>query len=208
MYGYLPQASRQMSTMRSAQILSNAISDMQRFYGLEVTGQMDPQTIRSAGLNCDVFVHLDLHTLIKMYGPQNTGSQTLVKLLLFSFAKPLKWFKRMFWPKIWKDRISPLDQWYKGMGNVFPSSVTAVEQSARSPQLLERSCSVALGSQQQKHTQTSRGESRDFNVILPFISSLGCSFLSTHTHTHTYLWPAPDFFQLLQCHEETPLRRT
>lgn len=45
MYGYLPQASRQMSTMRSAQILSNAISDMQRFYGLEVTGQMDPQTV-------------------------------------------------------------------------------------------------------------------------------------------------------------------
>uniref|UniRef100_A0A3Q1HTM5 Peptidase metallopeptidase domain-containing protein n=1 Tax=Anabas testudineus TaxID=64144 RepID=A0A3Q1HTM5_ANATE len=44
-YGYLPQASRQMSTMRSAQILSSAISDMQRFYGLEVTGQMDPQTI-------------------------------------------------------------------------------------------------------------------------------------------------------------------
>nr|XP_057932752.1 matrix metalloproteinase-15 isoform X2 [Doryrhamphus excisus] len=45
MYGYLPQASRQMSTMRSAQILSGAISDMQRFYGLEVTGSMDLQTI-------------------------------------------------------------------------------------------------------------------------------------------------------------------
>ncbi|XP_042267741.1 matrix metalloproteinase-15 [Thunnus maccoyii] len=45
MYGYLPQANRQMSTMRSAQILSNAVSDMQRFYGLEVTGQMDSQTI-------------------------------------------------------------------------------------------------------------------------------------------------------------------
>ncbi|XP_017333793.1 matrix metalloproteinase-15 [Ictalurus punctatus] len=47
MYGYLPQASRQMSTMRSAQILSNAISDMQRFYGLEVTGEMDPGTIKA-----------------------------------------------------------------------------------------------------------------------------------------------------------------
>ncbi|XP_053369058.1 matrix metalloproteinase-15 [Clarias gariepinus] len=46
-YGYLPQASRQMSTMRSAQILSNAISDMQRFYGLEVTGVMDPGTIHA-----------------------------------------------------------------------------------------------------------------------------------------------------------------
>lgn len=49
MYGYLPQASRQMSTMRSAQILSNAISDMQRFYGLEITGRMDTQTIRLVG---------------------------------------------------------------------------------------------------------------------------------------------------------------
>ncbi|XP_035760517.1 matrix metalloproteinase-15 [Neolamprologus brichardi] len=45
MYGYLPQASRQMSTMRSAQILSDAISDMQRFYGLEVTGEIDAQTL-------------------------------------------------------------------------------------------------------------------------------------------------------------------
>ncbi|KAG9352534.1 hypothetical protein JZ751_020948 [Albula glossodonta] len=45
MYGYLPQASRQMSTMRSAQILSNAIGDMQRFYGLTVTGEMDPATL-------------------------------------------------------------------------------------------------------------------------------------------------------------------
>ncbi|KAK6480105.1 matrix metalloproteinase-15-like [Huso huso] len=44
MYGYLPQASKQMSTMRSAQILSNAIADMQRFYGLKVTGEMDDET--------------------------------------------------------------------------------------------------------------------------------------------------------------------
>ncbi|KAI4885969.1 hypothetical protein NFI96_033060 [Prochilodus magdalenae] len=43
-YGYLSQASRQMSTMQSAQILSSAIKDMQRFYGLEVTGQMDQAT--------------------------------------------------------------------------------------------------------------------------------------------------------------------
>lgn len=56
MYGYLPQASRQMSTMRSAQILSDAISDMQRFYDLEVTGQIDAQTLRSAWLNCNVLV--------------------------------------------------------------------------------------------------------------------------------------------------------
>ncbi|XP_036400280.1 matrix metalloproteinase-15 [Megalops cyprinoides] len=47
MYGYLPQASRQMSTMRSAQILSNAVSDMQRFYGLPVTGEMDPTTVKA-----------------------------------------------------------------------------------------------------------------------------------------------------------------
>uniref|UniRef100_A0A673LY91 Matrix metalloproteinase-15-like n=1 Tax=Sinocyclocheilus rhinocerous TaxID=307959 RepID=A0A673LY91_9TELE len=46
-YGYLPQASKQMSTMRSAQILSNAISDMQRFYGLEITGVLDPVSIEA-----------------------------------------------------------------------------------------------------------------------------------------------------------------
>lgn len=44
-FGYLSQASRQMSTMQSAQILSKAISDMQRFYGLEVTGAMDDATV-------------------------------------------------------------------------------------------------------------------------------------------------------------------
>ncbi|TMS05196.1 Matrix metalloproteinase-16 [Larimichthys crocea] len=44
-FGYLSQASRQMSTMQSAQILSKAISNMQRFYGLEVTGEMDPATV-------------------------------------------------------------------------------------------------------------------------------------------------------------------
>ncbi|XP_058501820.1 matrix metalloproteinase-14 [Solea solea] len=44
-FGYLSQASRQMSTMQSAHILSNAISDMQRVYGLEVTGHMDPATV-------------------------------------------------------------------------------------------------------------------------------------------------------------------
>uniref|UniRef100_A0A8C9Y7U8 Matrix metallopeptidase 15 n=1 Tax=Sander lucioperca TaxID=283035 RepID=A0A8C9Y7U8_SANLU len=44
-FGYLSQASSQMSTMQSAQILSKAISDMQHFYGLEVTGEMDPATV-------------------------------------------------------------------------------------------------------------------------------------------------------------------
>lgn len=44
-FGYLSQASRQMSTMQSAQILSKAISDMQRIYGLEVTGEMDAATV-------------------------------------------------------------------------------------------------------------------------------------------------------------------
>ncbi|XP_060892762.1 matrix metalloproteinase-15-like [Labrus mixtus] len=44
-YGYLSQASRQMSTMQSAQFLSKAIGDMQRFYGLQVTGEMDSATV-------------------------------------------------------------------------------------------------------------------------------------------------------------------
>ncbi|XP_034542378.1 matrix metalloproteinase-15 [Notolabrus celidotus] len=44
-FGYLSQASRQMSTMQSAQILSKAVSDMQRFYGLQVTGEMDAATV-------------------------------------------------------------------------------------------------------------------------------------------------------------------
>lgn len=62
MYGYLPQASRQMSTMRSAQILSSAVSDMQRFYGLEVTGKMDPETIRS-GLRFNACVETNTRLL-------------------------------------------------------------------------------------------------------------------------------------------------
>uniref|UniRef100_A0A3Q4I1I4 Matrix metallopeptidase 15a n=1 Tax=Neolamprologus brichardi TaxID=32507 RepID=A0A3Q4I1I4_NEOBR len=44
-FGYLSQASRQMSTMQSAQIMSKAISDMQRLYGLEVTGKVDSATL-------------------------------------------------------------------------------------------------------------------------------------------------------------------
>ncbi|XP_030059444.1 matrix metalloproteinase-15 [Microcaecilia unicolor] len=44
LYGYLPQASRQMSTMRTAQILFAAISEMQQFYGIPVTGVMDERT--------------------------------------------------------------------------------------------------------------------------------------------------------------------
>lgn len=103
------------------------------------------------GLTVMFFLHLDLHPLIKKWTrPQNTvlqlilGPQTLVKLLFLSFAKLLKCFRRMLWPKIWKDRIIWLNpQWHKRIGNVFPSSVTAVEQSTHSPQLLERSCSVA-----------------------------------------------------------------
>lgn len=44
LYGYLPQPSRQMSTMRSAQIFSAALAEMQRFYGITVTGVLDEET--------------------------------------------------------------------------------------------------------------------------------------------------------------------
>lgn len=44
-FGYLSQASMQVSTMQSTETLSTAISDMQRFYGLEETGIMDPATV-------------------------------------------------------------------------------------------------------------------------------------------------------------------
>lgn len=44
-FGYLSQASRQMSTMQSSQYLSKAIGDMQSFYGLKVTGEMNTATL-------------------------------------------------------------------------------------------------------------------------------------------------------------------
>nr|XP_008122839.1 PREDICTED: matrix metalloproteinase-15 [Anolis carolinensis] len=43
-YGYLPPSSPQMSTLRSAQTLSAAISEMQGFYGIPVTGLLDHET--------------------------------------------------------------------------------------------------------------------------------------------------------------------
>ncbi|XP_038662918.1 matrix metalloproteinase-15 [Scyliorhinus canicula] len=43
-YGYIPQGGSRMSTMRSAQTLSNAIANMQRFYGIQVTGELDEIT--------------------------------------------------------------------------------------------------------------------------------------------------------------------
>ncbi|XP_064015831.1 matrix metalloproteinase-15 [Pogoniulus pusillus] len=44
LYGYLPQPSRQMSTMRSAQTFSAALAEMQKFYGIPVTGVLDEET--------------------------------------------------------------------------------------------------------------------------------------------------------------------
>lgn len=44
LYGYLPQPSRHMSTMRSAQMLASALAEMQRFYGIPVTGVLDEET--------------------------------------------------------------------------------------------------------------------------------------------------------------------
>lgn len=44
LYGYLPQPSRRMSTMRSAQTFSAALAEMQKFYGITVTGVLDEET--------------------------------------------------------------------------------------------------------------------------------------------------------------------
>lgn len=44
-FGYLPRASGQMSTMPSTRVPHAAISRMQRFYGLEVTGELDAATV-------------------------------------------------------------------------------------------------------------------------------------------------------------------
>nr|XP_003416326.1 matrix metalloproteinase-15 [Loxodonta africana] len=44
LYGYLPQPSSYMSTLRSAQILASALAEMQRFYGIPVTGVLDEET--------------------------------------------------------------------------------------------------------------------------------------------------------------------
>ena len=49
-----------MSTMHSSQVLAKAIADMQSFYGLQVTGEMDPATIRSDTLK---HTHANAHTL-------------------------------------------------------------------------------------------------------------------------------------------------
>ncbi|XP_062856831.1 matrix metalloproteinase-15 [Trichomycterus rosablanca] len=86
-YGYLSQASKQMSTMQSAKIMSTAIKTMQRFYGLEVTGQTDPVTLKAmrrprCGVS-DLFeVTSDEHARRKRYALHSKTSRKWNKVRL------------------------------------------------------------------------------------------------------------------------------
>lgn len=97
-----------MSTMRSAQILSSAISDMQQFYGLEVTGQMDPQTIRSAGHKVLLEIYHKGIDDKNIDLPANIPIPNILKIY------------RLIWPR-WLQN----PQWCKRTGII--SSVTAVK---------------------------------------------------------------------------------
>ncbi|XP_035375948.1 matrix metalloproteinase-14a [Electrophorus electricus] len=46
-YGYLPPGDVRAQAIRSPKSIATAVSDMQKFYGLTVTGTMDPDTLRA-----------------------------------------------------------------------------------------------------------------------------------------------------------------
>lgn len=45
-YGYLPPGDVRAQAIRSPKAIVSAISDMQKFYGLTITGSMDPETMQ------------------------------------------------------------------------------------------------------------------------------------------------------------------